>query len=55
VEYPLRCSYLASLHRYTIRELQSDIEKQLSAVADVAERERLRGETKLGIFVVHNK
>ena len=42
-------------YRYTIRELQSDIEKQLSEVGDPAERERLSKETKLGIFVVHNK
>ncbi|RSH87678.1 hypoxanthine-guanine phosphoribosyltransferase [Apiotrichum porosum] len=40
---------------YTVRELQKDIEKQLAEVADVEERERLRTETKLGIFVVHNK
>lgn len=41
--------------RYTIRELQKDIEKQLSQVTDEKERERLRAETQLGIFVVHNK
>nr|ODN95392.1 transferase [Cryptococcus depauperatus CBS 7855] len=40
---------------YTVRELQSDIEKQLAEVTDEAERERLRKETTLGIFVVHNK
>ncbi|WVR08344.1 hypothetical protein IAU60_005397 [Kwoniella sp. DSM 27419] len=40
---------------YTIRELQSDIDKQLAEVADEQERERLRAATKLGIFVVHNK
>ncbi|WVN87078.1 uncharacterized protein L203_102254 [Cryptococcus depauperatus CBS 7841] len=40
---------------YTIRELQSDIEKQLAEVTDEVERERLRKETTLGIFVVHNK
>ncbi|EJT47069.1 transferase [Trichosporon asahii var. asahii CBS 2479] len=40
---------------YTIRELQKDIEKQLSLVEDAAERERLRAATKLAIFVVHNK
>ncbi|WWC93132.1 uncharacterized protein L201_008099 [Kwoniella dendrophila CBS 6074] len=40
---------------YTIRELQIDIEKQLALVQDEQERERLRNETKLGIFVVHNK
>lgn len=41
--------------RYTVRELQSDIDKQLADVKDEVERERLRSETKLGIFVVHNK
>jgi hypothetical protein len=40
---------------YCIKELQRDIELQLSAVQDEAERERLRAETQLGIFVVHNK
>ncbi|OCF61678.1 transferase [Kwoniella mangroviensis CBS 10435] len=40
---------------YTIRELQIDINKQSAAVEDDQERERLRKETKLGIFVVHNK
>ncbi|KAL7424862.1 hypothetical protein Q5752_000547 [Cryptotrichosporon argae] len=40
---------------YTVRELKSDIEKQLQDVADEAERARLRAETKLGIFVVQNK
>ncbi|WWD20019.1 hypothetical protein CI109_104492 [Kwoniella shandongensis] len=40
---------------YTIRELKSDIEKQLAEVKDEQERERLRAETKLAIFVVHNK
>ncbi|KAK4683665.1 uncharacterized protein P7C73_g6569, partial [Tremellales sp. Uapishka_1] len=39
---------------YTIKELQSDIEAQLAQVADEKERERLRAETQLGIFVVHN-
>jgi hypoxanthine phosphoribosyltransferase len=43
------------LPRYLIRELKNDIEKQLAEVADEKERERLREETKLGIFVVHNK
>jgi hypothetical protein len=43
------------LLRYLIRELKNDIEQQLSDVADEAERKRLRNETKLGIFVVHNK
>ena len=40
---------------YCIKELQRDIEQQLQAVADETERERLRKETQLGIFVVHNK
>ncbi|ODN78311.1 hypothetical protein L202_03955 [Cryptococcus amylolentus CBS 6039] len=40
---------------YTVKELQIDINKQLELVEDVQERERLRAETKLGIFVVHNK
>ncbi|GFZ50265.1 Hypoxanthine-guanine phosphoribosyltransferase [Saitozyma sp. JCM 24511] len=40
---------------YLIRELKNDIEKQLAEVTDEKERERLREETKLGIFVVHNK
>jgi hypothetical protein len=40
---------------YCIKELQRDIELQLQAVNDEAERERLRKETQLGIFVVHNK
>jgi len=40
---------------YTVRELTTDIEKQLAQVEDEAEREKLRSETKLGIFVVHNK
>ncbi|WVQ75255.1 hypothetical protein IAR50_004868 [Cryptococcus sp. DSM 104548] len=40
---------------YTVKELQIDINKQLELVEDVEERERLRAETKLGIFVVHNK
>jgi len=41
--------------QYTIRELQRDIDAQLQDVKEEAERERLRSETKLGIFVVHNK
>ena len=41
--------------RYTVKELQKDTNAQLEAVQDEAERERLRSETKLGIFVVHNK
>ncbi|KAK1923871.1 putative transferase [Papiliotrema laurentii] len=41
--------------QYTVKELQKDINAQLEAVQDEAERERLRSETKLGIFVVHNK
>lgn len=41
--------------RYCLRELQHDINQQLEAVADEKERERLRSETKLGVFVVHNK
>jgi hypothetical protein len=40
---------------YCIKELQRDIELQLAAVKDESERERLRAETQLGIFVVHNK
>lgn len=40
---------------YTIKELQKDINKQLEAITDEAERERLRESTKLGVFVVHNK
>jgi hypothetical protein len=40
---------------YCIKELQRDIELQLQAVSDEKERERLRAETQLGIFVVHNK
>ncbi|CAK9783052.1 unnamed protein product [Cutaneotrichosporon oleaginosum] len=40
---------------YTIKEMQKDINKHLEAIEDVTERERLRAETKLGIFVVHNK
>jgi uncharacterized protein len=40
---------------YCIKELQRDIELQLQAVSDENERERLRKETQLGIFVVHNK
>ncbi|WVQ79551.1 hypothetical protein IAT38_001650 [Cryptococcus sp. DSM 104549] len=40
---------------YTIRELQSDINKQLAEVEDEELREKLRAETKLAIFVVHNK
>ncbi|RXK38876.1 transferase [Tremella mesenterica] len=40
---------------YTIRELQHDIKVQLEAVSDPDEKERLREETKLAIFVVHNK
>ncbi|ORY35059.1 transferase [Naematelia encephala] len=40
---------------YCLRELQSDINKQLDEVEDETERERLRKETQLGIFVVHNK
>ena len=43
------------LFRYTIRELQKDIEQQLLHVADEEERARLREATKLAIFVVHNK
>jgi hypothetical protein len=41
--------------RYTIKELQRDIEEQLAEVKDEALRAKLRDETKLGIFVVHNK
>lgn len=41
--------------RYTIKELQRDIEEQLAEVKDEALRTKLRDETKLGIFVVHNK
>ncbi|KGB78152.2 hypothetical protein CNBG_4239 [Cryptococcus deuterogattii R265] len=40
---------------YLVKELQRDINKQLEDVKDEAERERLRAETKLGVFVVHNK
>ncbi|ORX38054.1 putative transferase [Kockovaella imperatae] len=40
---------------YLIKELQSDIDKQLEAVSDADEREKLRESTKLGVFVVHNK
>lgn len=40
---------------YTIKEMQKDINKHLEAIEDKTERERLRAETKLGIFVVHNK
>lgn len=48
------CARLAHAS-YTIKELQKDINKQLEAITDVQERERLRESTKLGIFVVHNK
>jgi hypothetical protein len=41
--------------RYTIRELQSDITKQLAEVEDEELRAKLKAETQLGIFVVHNK
>lgn len=40
---------------YTVRELQRDIKEQLEQVEDIATREKLAAETKLGIFVVHNK
>jgi hypoxanthine phosphoribosyltransferase len=40
---------------YTIAELQKDIIKQLAEIQDEQEREKLRAETKLAIFVVHNK
>ncbi|KAE8542263.1 hypothetical protein D1P53_001037 [Cryptococcus gattii VGV] len=40
---------------YLVKELQRDINKQLEDVKDEVERERLRAETKLGVFVVHNK
>lgn len=40
---------------YLVKELQKDIQKQLLEVKDEQERERLRRETQLGIFVVHNK
>ena len=43
------------MNSYCIKELQRDIELQLAAVKDESERERLRAETQLGIFVVHNK
>jgi len=42
-------------NRYIIRELQKDIDLSLDDVKDETERERLRAETQLGIFVVHNK
>lgn len=40
---------------YTVNELKKDINEQLSKVEDEKEREKLRAETKLAIFVVHNK
>ncbi|EKD02450.1 transferase [Trichosporon asahii var. asahii CBS 8904] len=40
---------------YTVNELKKDIDEQLSKVQDEKEREKLRAETKLAIFVVHNK
>ena len=53
--HPLALKQADWSRRYTIKELQSDIEKQLLAVEDPTERERLREFTKLGVFVVHNK
>ncbi len=43
------------LIRYAVKELMTDVNKQLESLPDSVDKEKLRKETVFGVFVVHNK